>query len=239
VAKVKPLKKEPYMPRPSVLACGFDISMSVIAGSAKMYDGVLNRMRGPVWYEYRFKPEDDYFTRMRIASIAHEHILDMVCQIKGCVFELDEIHIAVEEPVPFGMIKKGNSQSIKQQIEINGAFLGGLCRWGYKNLYQVNVKTWRGLVAEDFEMKQNKEFDKFTVVEWAKELYPDIPDWPDLIRTNKGLVAKPKTSVAKPAQPDDRYDATGIMEWCFDTVAKENKLKTLAKKEKAELAQAK
>lgn len=221
-------KAEPkWKPRPTVVAVGWDISMSVFAGCAKMYDGVLNKMRGPVWYEHRFDWEDDFNTRMASAARAHEHILDLIGVLGGAIFDRDQIFIGVEE-IPFGYMGKGASKRIRQQCQIQGAFLSGICRWGW-NPWEVNVKNWRSVIADDFEMKQNKEFDKWTVVEWVKEVYPDVPDWPDLISSAKGLKPKPSTSTAKPQQPDDRYDSTGIMEWVWDRAMQETKLKKKVK----------
>lgn len=229
VTKAKPVKAKPKIKKkPTIVAVGIDVSMSSIAGAAIMHDSILQTMRGPVWHVQRWKQSDDYFKRMVFAAKAHDFVFDLVCKMHGAIFDLDEIWIAVEEPWPWGVVKRAQSGWLKQQAQIQGAFLASLARYGYPNLFEVNIPDWQSRIASDLDMKWSKKdgFTKWTIKEWAQEVYPEIPDWPDLIRkTNVGLVAKPKSSNAKPVQPDDRFDATGLMDWAFEEAQKSLKVK--------------
>lgn len=220
VVKAKNTKK-----RPTVVSLGFDISMACVAGCAKMYDSTLNKMRGPVWNIRRWDVQTDFYTRMDEAVRAHDHVLDLMEKLHGIITDVGQVWIAVEEPWAPGYVKQAQSAWLKQQAQIQGAFLGGLIRYGYPHINEVGTKSWRSTVAKDMDMKQNKEFDKWTVKEWVEEVYGEKP-WPDLIyKSGLGLVPKPKTSKAKATQPDDRFDATGVMEWCWDEAHKELKIK--------------
>lgn len=214
IKKAKPKFKR----KPTLVAIGVDTSMSSIACAGIMWDGTLGKIQGPVWSIHRWNTDDWYYKRMREAACSHNFILDLLAQFKAPV-DLDEVHVGVEE-ISFGYITKGKSSYIKQQMQIQSCFLGGLLRFGYSNVYEVNVKSWRSLVAYDLEMKQNADFTKWTVKEWAKEVYPEIPDWPDLINSKGGKVPRPKSSVAKAVQPDDRFDTTGIMSWVWQEAHK-------------------
>jgi len=221
VKKALPVKKKER--KPTLVVVGVDCSMSSIAACASMWDGTLQKNRGPTWNIKRWKKDDPYWNRMKYAAKAHDFILDTVSQMKGAIFDLNEIFIGIEEPWGFGEISSGRHGFLKQQAQIQGAFFGGLIRWGYPNIFEVSIPAWQGMVAADFDMKRSKKdgWDKWIVKQWVKEVYADVPDWPDLIYDSKiGLKPKPKTSVAKAKQPDDRYDATAIHDWTYEYVQK-------------------
>lgn len=217
---------------------GFDTSMSSIAGSAIGYDRTLKKFRGPAFVMLRWSKEDEYFDRLREAAKSYELVQNLQ-QSLGLLLNMDEIFIAQEEPVPFGMFNKGVSAFMKQQCEISGAFLGGLVRYGYTNIWQINSMTWRKMIADDLgitthhsKWKDPKlaaqynarpaDSGKFRSKQWALhpafhdgQVFPEeIPNWPDIIETTKdGKIPRPKNSKAKSVQPDDRYDALAVMEW--------------------------
>jgi hypothetical protein len=232
-------------------ALGFDLSTSSIAGCLLGYDATLDRFTGPHFLMRRWTKEDHYFSRLQMAAQAEEHIHDLLSDAK-LFLELDEIYIAVEEPFPphSGFTGRGNSQSLKQQAEISGAFLGGLMRYGYRELYQIGNHQWRKIIADDLgitihhtkwkdpalaEIYNCKPTDtgKFRAKQWAfHELgvapalaqigFPEeIPDWPEIIKTDKdGKVPRPETSRAKALQPDDRYDALAMSVWMMNELKK-------------------
>lgn len=195
----------------SVIYIGFDISLSSIAGCAKADDFVLNDILGPAWSVTRWNKEVSHWEKLKQLSNAHEFIFQLENKLKSFTRELSDFHIGVEE-LPARVM---NSARYREQAELNGAFIGGLLKYGYTKVYSVNVKSWQSMVAADLEMKASKQagFDKFKVAEWVEEVYGK--KWKPLIRTSKGLVPKPKESKAKAEQPDDRVDACGIMEWVY------------------------
>lgn len=216
VTKAKPKKTK----RQTVLAMGFDTSTYSIAGCAMLYDALLDKTKGPVCIIHRWTKEDHFYKRLADATKAHEFVIDLLTKLRGVVSDVNDIYIGVEEPWPYGMVKMQSSAFLQQQAQIHGAFLGGLTRWGYPNVEAVNVSHWHAPVAGDLDMKNPRKegFDKWTVRAWAEEIYGPF-NWPDLIyRQNIGLISKPKTSRAKPVQPDDRYDAIGIMQYVWDKV---------------------
>jgi hypothetical protein len=192
------------------VAIGFDVSMSSFAGAGYMYDALLDRERGPAVKWTRFKG-DHYYDRCTAAARGHEMVLDIIGQLKG-VPDFEHVYIGIEEPWPFGLVKRAQSGWLKQQAQIQGIFLGSLLRFGFTNIFEVNTKTWQKSVGEDMGMKLNKDFTKWTVKEWAMKAY-GVEDYPDLIQTKNGKQPQPKTSKAKPIQTEDVYDAVGIMDW--------------------------
>jgi hypothetical protein len=214
------------------MVCGFDLSMSSIAGAAYCYDGTLRKEIGPSFTMKLWEKNTHYFERITDAALAHNFIHDLQVGLK-VVAELDEIYIAVEEPFPVGMVKRLESQSIKQQAEISGAFLGGLLRYGYKNLFQISWQSWAALVAGDlgitthhskwnynstpnpFKLAPNgKGSGKWRAKEWALNSDYEVKKWKDLINHHtRGKIHRPKESKARGVQPDDRYDALGVMHW--------------------------
>lgn len=215
-------KRKKKQSKPTWVACGFDISMSSIAGAAIGFDGTLGRLCGPVFCERRWQRNTDYFKRLddaaRAATFVHELVAKLILTP-----ELTEIHIAVEEPVPLGMFKRGNSGWLKQQCQISGAFLGGLVRYGYPNIYEINNTTWKKPIAEDMEVSLKHPNFKFLIEDWGRDVYPNVPEFPPLIDHHKlGKIPKPETSKAKPIQPDDRYDALGVMGWLQSEIEEGN-----------------
>lgn len=210
--KAKPKVKFKPIKKPSPIAVGFDLSLASLAGSAKMFDATLNKMCGPVWTMTRWEKDVPHDERLRQVSKAHDFIHEIMYELNGgFIPDSANLHIGVEELPPRVM----NAQRYREQAEIIGAFVGGLRRYGFQNVHRINIKQWQSLVAADLEIKLN-DLDKWKVKNWAREVY-DAPKWKDLIRNGKlGLIPKPKSSVAMPEQPDDRYDATGIMDYTWE-----------------------
>lgn len=142
-AKPRVLRKRGYM------VCGFDTSMSSLAGAAIGWDATLRKFVGPEFVLRRWSKDDHYFTRLKDAAQAHDLVLDLQHGL-GLQLNLDEVWIAQEEPWPVGMVghSKHISGFLKQQAEISGAFLGGLIRFGYQQVSQINSAHWRKLVAD-------------------------------------------------------------------------------------------
>jgi len=244
LAKHKRKEPKPYKEHDhGWMVCGFDTSMSSIAGAAFAYDAVLRKFKGPVFKTVRWQKEDDYFSRLKAAVKSQ----DLVFDLQGLLtvsMESDEIFIAQEEPWPaHGSFTGRNiSSTLKQQAEISGAFLGGLVHWGYTNVAQISSTRWRALVAADLgitihhskwkspelALKYNcrpADSGKFRSKEWALEVWNDanrlenvfpgvIPDLPDIIDSSRGKIPRPEGSRAKSTQPADEYDALAIG-WTF------------------------
>ena len=223
-------------PRPDKgwIVCGFDVSMSCIAGAAIAYDAIIRKFKGPVFVEVRWTKQDEYFDRLKVAAKSHELIFDIIGQFHLSL-PLEKIFIAQEEPWPFGLVRGGESGWLKQQAEISGAFLGGLVRYGYENVSQMNTIRWRTVVANDLGITTHhskwkdptlcavyncipKDAGKFRTKQWALAYSKngnywneEVPLWPDIIKSqNLGNIPRPKNSRAKAHQPDDRYDALAI-----------------------------
>jgi hypothetical protein len=215
------------------MIAGFDTSMSSLAGAAIGYDRILNRNIGPGFVMRRWSKDDHYYDRLKMSAKAHELVGDLQAEL-GISLEPEQIWIAQEEPWPMGMSKGGLSAFIKQQAEISGAFLGGLLRYGYNNLAQMNSIRWRQMIAQELEITTHhskwrspelaKRFNckptdsgKFRSKQWAMMNQTalgggvEIPDWPDIIESSHGKIPRPEDSRAKAVQPDDRYDALAIM----------------------------
>lgn len=241
VAKAK-AKKKLMQAKPNELrtrgwmVAGFDTSMSSIAAAGIGWDATLKKLRGPEFVEVRWSKEDHYYDRLKTAAKSHEIVLDLMHELKLSL-NMDEVWIAQEEPWPMGLAGKGASAFLKQQAEISGAFLGGLVRYGYQQVTQMNSMRWRTVLAEDLEITTHHskwrspelaaqfnckptDSGKFRTKQWAMNpgyafqgIFPnEIPDWPDIIENSKlGKIPRPETSKAKAVQPDDRYDALAIM----------------------------
>lgn len=230
-----PVKKAripwPKSTRVDWVAIGIDTSMYSISGAAfAMQLGDLMPVKTNV---IRWEKGTDYFARMKAAAKAADFIHDLLGPTIGA--ELEQVHIAIEEPVSYGHMQRMQSQSVKQQIQIQGALMGGLLRWGWQNIYEIQANQWRKIVADDLGITihsskyQSEEFlplpkgyhvakgavGKFRSRQWVEEFHPDWDGkWPDLIQHNKlGVIAKPETSKAASFQPDDRYDALAMAEW--------------------------
>jgi hypothetical protein len=151
VAKAKAKRK---IPQPASvrshgwMIAGFDISLSSMAGAAIAYDSTLKKFKGPVFVMHRWSTEDHYFDRLEMAARSHELVLDLQAAL-GISIGVGEVFIAQEEPFPphGSFMKGGASGALKQQAEISGAFLGGLLRYGYKELWQMGNMDWRRMVA--------------------------------------------------------------------------------------------
>lgn len=140
-AKPRELRKRGWM------VAGFDTSMSSIAGAAIGYDATLKKLVGPEFLYLRWEKGDEYFDRLREAAQGND-LIHQLQHALGLVINTDEIWVAQEEPVPMKLFGKGVSAFVKQQSEISGAFLGGLLRYGYSNIAQINSQKWRSMVAE-------------------------------------------------------------------------------------------
>lgn len=224
------------------MVCGFDTSLSSIACAAIAYDAVLNKYKGPVFRTVRWNtPEHDYFDRIKSAAKSHVLVIDLQ-QLLNVSMETDEIFIAQEEPWPMGMTVGKTSGFLKQQAEISGAFLGGLVRYGYTNVAQINNTRWRQLIANDLGITihhskwkspelalrfncRPDDSGKFRSKEWALDhwrqenmelaVFPgEIPDFPDIIERKAGKVPRPEGSTAKAVQPEDAYDAFAVA-WTY------------------------
>jgi hypothetical protein len=228
-AKVKPRAKgkRKKQARITWMACGFDVQLSNISGAAIAYDKTLDKFIGPVTMTKRWTKDDHYFTRLADCARSHEFVIDLMTSLK-IVADLDEVFIAIEEAVSIGHFQRGVSQAMKQQTQISGALMGGLVRWGWQNVYEVNNVFWRQIVAADLEITTHytkwsdpkmvkrfgctpKNVGKFRAKEWVQDVHPEwnIPEFPDIIAGGP----KPKDSKAKPLQADDRYSSLAIMEW--------------------------
>jgi hypothetical protein len=220
------------------VAVGIDTSTYSISGAMiAMQYGKLTPVRTDV---IRWGKGTDYFTRMRAAAMAHEFMIDLLGPKVGA--KLEEVYIAIEEPVSYGHMQRMQSQSIKQQIQIQGALMGGLLRWGYQNIYEIQANQWRKIIADDLGITIHKTkyndadflplpdgfhvakgaVGKFRSKQWAQEFHSDWDGhWTDLIQHTKlGVIAKPPESKAAGFQPDDRYDALAMMEWMRREVEK-------------------
>jgi hypothetical protein len=156
---------------------------------------------------------------LKSAVYSPERIWDLCAQLKISTIELDRIFIAVEEPFPMGMIgsRSGKFQSawIKQQTQIQGAFMAGMIRQGYVNVFEINNSSWRKVIADEMGITtHHSKWTKWRPKEWGLENFNNVPDLPDLIHHNKlGLIPRPEGSKAKAVQPEDIYDALGMAWW--------------------------
>lgn len=235
------------------MVCGFDTSMSSLAGAAIGYDATLKKYIGPVFVMKRWSKDDHYFTRLNDAARSHDLVLELQHQL-GMNLSLDDAWIAQEEPWPLGIVatKKPISGFLKQQAEISGAFLGSLVRYGWKQVSQINSQHWRKMIADDLGITTHyskwrdpelalrynckaTDSGKFRSKQWAfgpymgsfygHEFPNEIPDWPDLINRPQGLTPRPDDSKAKAVQPDDRYDSLAIMWWLYNDLTQAGLLK--------------
>lgn len=213
----------------SRLWIGADLSLHSLALAGLAWDEVLKKYRGPAFVTINWNSSDHYFSRLDRLSKA-DYIYDLSAQL-NLIIDSQQIFIAQEEPWPFGMANrgKGQSQTLKQQAEMSGAFLAGCLRLGFHNIYQIHNTWWRKLVADDLGItihhtKWGKGFEgKVRCKQWALRDEPDsfraglfpenIPVWPDMIMRNGSRIPMPEDSKAKPVQPDDRYQALPMALW--------------------------
>lgn len=228
-------KKKRREIQPTWAAFGFDISTYSIAVAGIAWDKVLGKFIGPETATIRWTKGTHWYTRMVEANRPEILMHELFNKLK-ITPDLHEVFIAVEEPWPPGMEKRGHSQTLKQQAQISGALMGGLLRWGWTQLYEIHNTWWRGIVAEDLGIsissnskdvnwrwnpERNSNVGKYRSQQWVEEIHPDwVPEpFPDLITSGKhGLIPRPEKSKAKGVQPDDRYDALPIMQWMVNEI---------------------
>ena len=235
--KRKVRKSKPKVPKDTTVIVGADVSMSSIALAGIALDATLKRIIGPEFQIWRWDQGTHYFDRISDCSRCENFIWNLYGDLKLGNVDLENVYIAVEEPWPFGMVGRAESGYLKQQAEISGAFLAGLLRYGFRNVYQISANSWRKIVADDLgitihysKWKDQKlgwlvddpcghykcrpgDVGKFRAKEWAMQNYV-VPEWPDIIESSgKGKVPRPEGSRARAVQPDDRYDALAVMDW--------------------------
>lgn len=221
------------------VAVGIDVSFSSIsvAGMARLQNGKVRRARA---LTVRWERSTDYYTRMIGAAKGHEILFDVFKRLK-VMPELDQVHIAIEEAVSIGQLQRmgklaGAGQVTKQQLQISGALMGGLLRWGWQNIYEIQAQQWQKIVADDLEISTHyskwgnveylslpthfppvakKSVGKYRAWQWVEQFHPKWDGkWPDMIgHSKRGLIHRPEKSHAQGVQSDDRYEALGIMEW--------------------------
>lgn len=196
--------------RPSWACLGFDTSLSALAGVAFGYDGPLDKYKGPTVFTERWNEGQHYFDKMKFLARGENAVLDLLAGLNMNI-ATDDIHIGIEEPFPLGMAKRMESSYIKQQAQVHGAFLGALLRYGFVNVYEVNNQRWKTAAIDDGAPQALRK-DKWEVKLWAMSAY-GLPDLPDLINRKGGKVPRPEGSVAKAIQPEDVYDACGVLNW--------------------------
>ena len=214
--------------------------MNSIAGAAIAWDSVLQKWKGPEFLIVRWGKDDHYYDRISQAVLGHNFIWELQSQLKLTNCEPENVFIAQEEPWPMGMagrVGKFQSKSLKQQAEISGAFLAGLLKYNFRNIFQINNVQWRQIVADDLAITihhskwsprdgklaaelncRPDKVGKFRAKQWALghsgyTWLNEIPEWPDLIDRKGGLIPRPEDSKARAVQPDDRYDSLAILEW--------------------------
>jgi hypothetical protein len=218
--------KKKRKPTESWACFGCDVAMNCISIAGIGYSRTLDKYSGPVFSNMRFTKETHYYDRLKFAVKSVDQMWDLCARLSLPSISQGSIWMAVEEPFPFGMVgRKSKFQSawIKQQTQMSGAFLAGMIRHGYTNVFEINNVQWRKVVADDLGITtHHTKWDKFKPKEWALENFKDVPDLPDLIAHSKrGLIPRPDGSRAKAVQPEDIYDALGICMW----MAKEANLK--------------
>lgn len=203
-------KPKPKKSDLSWASAGIDISMSSVSGAMTVYDGVLDEMKGPGLFSIRWERDVHFFDRLAQCVEAGKFMLELLSETTTASLALDRFWIGVEEPWPAGIVKKADSGWLRQQAQIHGAFMGGLVKYGYTKVHEVNSQLWKNPIRAETGIGRP---DKWDVKNWAMDSYA-LPDLPDLIKhSTRGLIPRPDTSKAKPMQPDDSYDAVGIMEY--------------------------
>jgi hypothetical protein len=150
------------------------------------------------------------------------------------VMKPERVYIAIEEPWFYGAVKNAESAWLKQQAEVAGAFKGGLARFGYLNIYEINNSQWHATLRKDGiefgkaargtpakEKAAVRERNKFLVKEWAMQAF-GLPDLPDLVRSKSGAkIIRPESGFgakAKAVQPNDFYDAAACAAWMQNAI---------------------
>jgi hypothetical protein len=205
----KKLAQPPKRPQENSWAViGIDLSLTSLSGALMFYDAILDKLKGPILQSERFERSVHFLDRLAVVSRAENFIHSLMSEANCVGLDLNQVWIGVEEPWPAGIVKKAESGWLRQQAEIVGAFMGGLSRYGFVNVYEVNNSSWKNAIKEEVGHWP----DKWDVKSWAIDAY-GVPDLPDLIKTSRGLMPQPEKSKAKPQQPDDTYDACGVMAW--------------------------
>lgn len=228
-------KKGKGWTRAEWVVIGVDVSTYSISlsGMAKTREGKI-RVKS---ISRRWVANTDYFKRMEEVAKAHDLVHDLLAKLKVMV-ELENIYFAIEEAVPIGALQRSKSnKSAKQQLQISGAFIGGLLRYGYKQLWEIQWQQWAAVVAKDLGLTTHhtkwnptKKEGKYRAQEWVKKFHPKWDGgWPDLVRNSKlGLVPR-GDSKAQGIQSDDRYESLGIMWFMRCELKKEGALKNKSK----------
>lgn len=211
-------------------ALGADTSMTAISVVGVGYDGLLDKMVGPMWAEIRWLPEDDYFLRLGQAAKGHELVLGVLASL--FVTDNERVFLAIEEPFHYGAAQRQIGSWLKQQAEIAGAFKGSLVRYGYTNIYEINNSQWHATLrkegvpfdrairgASKSEKAAIQYGNKFLVKKWAIQAF-GLPEFPDLVKSKSGAkVPRPDEGFgakAKAVQPSDIYDAAACAAWMQD-----------------------
>lgn len=207
----KPLIRPPGRPQDrSWGVVGVDVSLSSIAGAMIAYDAVLGKMFGPGLFSIRWERPVHFLDRLAQAVKAHDFMHNLGAECGSVVIPAENMWIGVEEPWPAGIVRKAESGWLRQQAQVHGAFMGGLVRYGYTKVYEVNSQVWKNPIRQETGVGRP---DKWVVKQWAIEAF-GVPDLTDLIdHSTRGLIPRPENSKAKARQPDDVYDACGVMAW--------------------------
>ncbi len=169
----------------------------------------------------RWEKTDDYFTKINDAAHGETLLHDLFLHMK-IEPELDQVYISIEEPVSIGHLQRSHSMHMKQQIEIEGALLGSMFRWGWKQVWQIQAQQWQSVVAADLgitthhsKWNPTKREGKFRAKDWIKQFHPEWDgEWPDIIQHSKrGMIPRPGDSKARGQQSDDRYEALAMAEF--------------------------
>lgn len=198
---------------------GADTSMSAIAVTAIGFDATTGKMTDCQYADMRWTTDDDdYLQRLADAAGGHNLVLDVLRKL--WVIEPERTFIAIEEPFPMGLANSGRvkfkSAWIKQQSEVSGAFLGSLYRYGFHNIFQINVQQWRKVLTDSGVTIRKMPEGKWDIKAAMIERY-GLPDLPDLVNSKKGSkIPRPESGYgakAKAVQPMDTYDAAAVMFW--------------------------
>src|ERR1041385_3766103 len=142
----KPVSGKTRWTRAEYVCIGVDISMSSISlgGIAKTKDGKIRTGA----FAVRWQKGTAYFDRMKEAARAQD-VVDGLMEALKVMAEPEDVYFAIEEAVSFGHLQRHASNSMKQQVQISGAFIGGLLKWGWPNIIEIQANHWRKIVADD------------------------------------------------------------------------------------------
>jgi hypothetical protein len=189
--------------------------MTSVSVCGIVYDAALGKRHPAQIASVRWAGEH-YYGRIKGANKASQLVHEVCCSLP--LLELDQIYIGIEEPFYLGAVKRAiryqqsSSGWIKQQAEIAGAVKGSLVGAGFENLHEANNRSWKACIHHSVGIQMT---DKWLVKEWAIAAF-DLPDLPDLVQGKNGKIPRPENgrgANAKAVQPDDVYDAAGVMAW--------------------------